>query len=537
MADPLQLLREFTVNKRPVVLDGDCLVFDGVRLARDTQTSFRSLKGQGPHYTLDACWFFLQHAETRFAEYLVECSKHRFPKVSLVDKKELLAYLTGKIDSSSFISLISPALMGPPSVSVSSLASSSLDDSALMDDGKRSAFEAQLGSQPDSALGSIPKKARLEPQDIELDDRLKESKLLVARRLEQLKGVKATAVSTTGSLSDTIPEGLSKEQMEALRLKRRKKKLTSIQSEDIPERIAGTKDKPSFVEADAIVTADIINREKQLRTRISVLHSDSKRFTDIISFIQTYQEKEKRRKKEQQQKQAEERSSGYNRYDINEKQVWRTKLQGTAAEEWDIDTRGTFAGLAGFQSISSAITSSSTPVSSSGSAPSTLATRQTPVLSKGRKSHQKRLKPSDLVPIIIVPSALTSLITLYNVQDFLENGVFVPPIERKNQGVRKENLVVVKRKKGKEDNKVVPYHIMDNPSKFGLKEWDRVVAVFAMGPTWQFKDWKWASTSNPSPVEIFSKGMTEEAKLRGVQLTHRGLSTFFYRSSRLLSTI
>jgi len=29
----------------------------------------------------------------------------------------------------------------------------------------------------------------------------------------------------------------------------------------------------------------------------------------------------------------------------------------------------------------------------------------------------------------------------------------------------------VKRKKGKEDNKVVPYHIMDNPSKFGLKEW------------------------------------------------------------------
>jgi hypothetical protein len=35
--------------------------------------------------------------------------------------------------------------------------------------------------------------------------------------------------------------GLSKEQMEALRLKRRKKKLTSIQSEDIPERISSTR--------------------------------------------------------------------------------------------------------------------------------------------------------------------------------------------------------------------------------------------------------------------------------------------------------
>lgn len=49
--------------------------------------------------------------------------------------------------------------------------------------------------------------------------------------------------------------------------------------------------------------------------------------------MQQYQEKEKKRKKEQQQKQAEEqvRSSGYNRYDINEKQLWRTKLKGTGA--------------------------------------------------------------------------------------------------------------------------------------------------------------------------------------------------------------
>jgi hypothetical protein len=47
--------------------------------------------------------------------------------------------------------------------------------------------------------------------------------------------------------------------------------------------------------------------------------------------MQQYQEREKKKKKEQQQKQAEEqvRSSGYNRYDINEKQLWRTKLKGT----------------------------------------------------------------------------------------------------------------------------------------------------------------------------------------------------------------
>jgi NACalpha-BTF3-like transcription factor len=209
-------------------------------------------------------------------------------------------------------------------------------------EGKRTAGDAQLDSHhhqqqhdhSSTQLGSVAKKARVEPQDIELDARLKESKRLVARRLEQPKGVKTAAFSSSASASalssatEALPAGLSKEQMEALRLKRRKKKLTSIQSEDIPERISGTRDKPSYVEADALVTADIINRERQLRTRISVLHSETKRFTDIIGFMQQYQEREKKKKKEQQQKQAEEqvRSSGYNRYDINEKQLWRTSL-------------------------------------------------------------------------------------------------------------------------------------------------------------------------------------------------------------------
>ncbi|ELR18990.1 uncharacterized protein ACA1_234280 [Acanthamoeba castellanii str. Neff] len=513
MADPLQLLREFTISKRPVLLEGDALVFGDMRFPRSTETSFRSLKGAGARYTLEACWFMLQHQDTKFADYLVECSKHRFPKVSLVDRKELVSYLTGKIDSSPYISLISPALISTtPAPIPSSLASSYLAPfphqpphdagapaySPFGAEGKRTAGDAQLDShhlqqQQHESLGSVAKKARLEPQDIELDDRLKESKRLVAHRLEQPKGVKAASSASSAAsatTTDALPAGLSKEQMEALRLKRRKKKLTSIQSEDIPERISSTRDKPSYVEADALVTADIINRERQLRTRISVLHSDTKRFTDIIGFMQQYQEREKKKKKEQQQKQAEEqvRSSGYNRYDINEKQLWRTKLKGTAAEDWDIDTRGTFAGLSGLQSISSALTSAPSSATTSSSS------------SGDRQPRERRLRPTDLIPIIIVPASLTSLLTLYNVKEFLEDGLFVPSVDKKNQGARKENLVVVKRKKGKDDSTVVPYHVIDNPSKFGATEWNRVVAVFALGPPWQFKDWKWSS-----PVELFSK--------------------------------
>lgn len=220
MADPLQLLREFTITKRPVVLEGDDLVFDDVRLPRNTETSFRSLKGAGAHYTLDACWFMLQHEDTKFPAYIAECSKLRFPKVSLVDKKELISYLTGRIDSSPFISLISPALITTPHTASTTTTFTPLPSSATgprehvvrSSEGKRSAGDAQLDSfrdskQPDASSSSsssaavAAKKARLE--DIELDDQLKESKRLVAHRLEQPKGAKS--VSATPASSVTTP--------------------------------------------------------------------------------------------------------------------------------------------------------------------------------------------------------------------------------------------------------------------------------------------------------------------------------------------
>ena len=47
----------------------------------------------------------------------------------------------------------------------------------------------------------------------------------------------------------------------------------------------------------------------------------------------------------------------------------------------------------------------------------------------------------------------------------------------------------------------VPYRVIDNPQKLTQQDWNRVVAVFVMGPAWQFKGWPW----DGNPVEIFSK--------------------------------
>ena len=42
--------------------------------------------------------------------------------------------------------------------------------------------------------------------------------------------------------------------------------------------------------------------------------------------------------------------------------------------------------------------------------------------------------------------------------------------------------------------------VVDNPSRLKAADWDRVVAVVALGKEWQFKGWQWSS-----PVELFSK--------------------------------
>jgi len=76
---------------------------------------------------------------------------------------------------------------------------------------------------------------------------------------------------------------------------------------------------------------------------------------------------------------------------------------------------------------------------------------------------------------------------------------FVSTEEKKLQGAKRDNEILLQRRK--EGAFTVPYRVIDNPQKLTNADWDRVVAVFVMGPAWQFKGWPW----DGNPVEIFSK--------------------------------
>lgn len=125
-----------------------------------------------------------------------------------------------------------------------------------------------------------------------------------------------------------------------------------------------------------------------------------------------------------------------------------------------------------------------------------------------------------------MPSAVTSLITSFNVKHFLEDGKypillllgnsfderrFTPTMELKSKGAIKAGKIEKKLGQGLSQ----PFQIIDSTTKLSSKDWyegivfvfvneynrSRVVAVFVLGQAWQFKDWHW-----PSPVEVFSHG-------------------------------
>ncbi|CAD5224175.1 unnamed protein product [Bursaphelenchus okinawaensis] len=113
-------------------------------------------------------------------------------------------------------------------------------------------------------------------------------------------------------------------------------------------------------------------------------------------------------------------------------------------------------------------------------------------------------KRQSKTPIIIIPASGTALITMYNAEDIIQEMKFVSSEERKKQKTRRENEVLIHRRK--ENGTTVPFRIIEDPKKLRDEEWDRVVAVFVQGPAWQFKGWRFGSVDKSfTPTEIFAR--------------------------------
>ncbi|EKV19103.1 Pol II transcription elongation factor subunit Cdc73, putative [Penicillium digitatum] len=129
-----------------------------------------------------------------------------------------------------------------------------------------------------------------------------------------------------------------------------------------------------------------------------------------------------------------------------------------------------------------------------------------------RKSSSSHSRPD---PIILISPSASSLIRMSNVKSFLEEGIFVPPDHPTLSRATDANLVKLERplrlngaasnpsasassRAGGKPTRPTKFIVVDGTTNFKPEYWNRLVAVFTTGQTWQFKSYKWSS-----PPELF----------------------------------
>lgn len=123
------------------------------------------------------------------------------------------------------------------------------------------------------------------------------------------------------------------------------------------------------------------------------------------------------------------------------------------------------------------------------------------VVPRPMKKAPTPIKPK-LTPLILVPPAAGAILNMHNVKEFLEKGIFVPPDEARAKNPQKPSYERCMRTEGRKQP--IKYHVTDrDPTK--KEDWDRLVAVFCLGKTWQFKKWPFKGASSGDMVDTFLK--------------------------------
>ncbi|XP_013777733.1 parafibromin-like [Limulus polyphemus] len=457
MADPLSLLRQYNVNKKEIIERTGQIIFGEYSWPKTVNTNYL-IWGSGKdgtpkeYYTLECLLFLLKNVHLSHPVYVRQAAAESIPVVRRPDRKDLLAYLNGETATSG-----------------------NIDKSAPIE------IPTQVKRVNEEPQNESIKKPRFEEGQVQ---RAKEQ--LAAR----LDAPKESSV-TTEQIRSRLVEAMSVERIAAIKAKRLAKKRATIKGDD--DIGLGIPDIQGILEYDVDVTKDIISRERQWRTRTTILQSAGKNFAkSIFPMLQSIKTREEGGGRNQPQEQLQTpratparpvpQPAVYNRYD---QERFRGKEE---TEGFKIDTMGTYHGM-----TLKSVTEGTQPKR----AVTPVAPQPHPVpVAVPNRTPQKRVSKT---PIIIIPAATTSLITMYNVKDILQDLRYITSDEKKNQGCKRENEILIQRRK--DGGFTVPYRVIDNPLKLSPSDWDRVVAVFVQGPAWQFKGWPW----DGNPVEIFAR--------------------------------
>ena len=505
MADSLSILREYVIGKKSIEEQDNHIIFGDFSWPKDVKTNY-VIWGTGKdgnqkeYYTLESIYFLIKNVKLSHPIYVRHAAAAEIPVVRRPDRKDLLSYLNGEISTSNNVDKSAPldiTLQRPikvKKVTAPSAGSAAADDI-------------------NSSLEPAAKRSRLE--DIQA--------LRNRQRLVERLGTTGDKSVTTDQIK-SISQAISVEKIADMKAKFMARKKKTILEVDESSDFQTPKLDMSKYSGDAVddddtgfdMTSEILSRERNWRTRSTVLQSAGKNFSkNVFALLSSIKAKEEGRNEKDSvassflakhppssstaeknntaaTKKMSTQMSSYSRYD-QERFGGKEETLG-----FRIDTMGSYHDM----SLKSVMEGAASKKGPQVAKPSRSTAKPPVVAPREESSSKKPGKRVSRTPIIIIPAATTSLITLYNAKDVLQDLKFVTTAQKKSEGMKRDNEVLIQRRKG---NTTVPYRVIDNISKLqSHDDWDRVVAVFVQGPAWQFKGWPWL-LQDGSPVDIFSK--------------------------------
>ncbi|XP_048220066.1 parafibromin-like [Perognathus longimembris pacificus] len=483
MTDVLSILRQYYIQKKEIVVKGNEVIFGEFSCSKNVKTNYvigRPRKEDQPreYYTLEAILFLLKKVHLAHPDYVRCAVSENIPVVIRPDRKDLLGYLSGEVPTSESIERSAPLEI---------------------------CFQRSTQVTPASCeVLPAAKKPRVEEEEAMCPDRERLAALLQGRK----EGIVQTAQIRP------LSEAMSVEKIASIKAKMMAKKRVTIKTD--LDAITPLKHRP-FVDAKVKPIGDIVCRERVWRTRTTILQSTRNLSNNIFAILQSIKAREEGWTAQQQpvplQASVEptlypkqSTTTAYNRYD-------QERFKGKEATEgFQIDTVSTYHGM----TLKSVSEIASAPMS-----------HTPPAQPVPRPVSQARPPPKQKkglqTPIIIIPATATSLITMLNVKDLLQDLTFVSSDEKKKQGCQRQQEILLLRSKyqmqpgGPAVRFTVPYKVVDQPLKLRPQDWDRVVAVFVQGPAWQFKGWPWL-LSDGSPGGIFAKIQAFHLKYEEISL-------------------
>ena len=187
-------------------------------------------------------------------------------------------------------------------------------------------------------------------------------------------------------------------------------------------------------------------------------------------------------------------------------------LRGSMTADTDDGTTGARAGgdLLGLRAMMAPRIEAAKKRSVSSNKSSTSSSRSAPsAINPARKSRAQD-------PIILLSNSPTALVNMFNVKALLQDGVFIPPEEARQQAGGIPELVVTIRAPSSDEptsgqgvslsRRILVVDSAEAVNRLGSgapgsdqDPWSRVICVFTTGQSWQFKSYRWSGPTRSFP--------------------------------------